>query len=61
MGADGGSIPKRCELVKNKKADEKFDKNVKLALKWRICQLTQEKLRKPIVACKYGRYVREYC
>ncbi|CEF63632.1 Protein RTF2 homolog [Strongyloides ratti] len=55
MGADGGSIPKRCELVKNKKADEKFDKNVKLALKWRICQLTQEKLRKPIVACKYGR------
>uniref|UniRef100_A0A0N4ZSK3 Replication termination factor 2 n=1 Tax=Parastrongyloides trichosuri TaxID=131310 RepID=A0A0N4ZSK3_PARTI len=55
MGADGGSIPKRCELVRNRKADEKFDKNIKLALRWRICQLTQEILRKPIVACKYGR------
>uniref|UniRef100_A0AC35TQP6 Replication termination factor 2 n=1 Tax=Rhabditophanes sp. KR3021 TaxID=114890 RepID=A0AC35TQP6_9BILA len=55
MGADGGTIPKRCELVKTKKRDEKIDKNVVLALKWKICQLTQEKLRKPVAIDKLGR------
>uniref|UniRef100_A0A7E4VQH7 Replication termination factor 2 n=1 Tax=Panagrellus redivivus TaxID=6233 RepID=A0A7E4VQH7_PANRE len=55
MGADGGSIPKRCELVKQKKNPEKVDKAVKNAHKWRNCQLSGEKLKKPIVACKLGR------
>lgn len=54
MGADGGTIPKRCELVRNKKKKEKVDKNVAAAAKYRACQATQEPLKKPIVACKLG-------
>ena len=56
MGADGGTIPKRCELVRGKKKTAKVDKNVENANKWRTCKLTQEALLKPIVACKLGRY-----
>ena len=55
MGADGGTIPKRCELIRNKKKKEKIDKNVTAATKWRTCQLSQQPLKKPIVACKLGR------
>ncbi|VDK43977.1 unnamed protein product [Anisakis simplex] len=54
MGADGGTIPKRCELVKNKKKKEKVDKNVKNAPRWQLCHLTQQPLQKPIVACRLG-------
>ncbi|CAJ0592540.1 unnamed protein product [Cylicocyclus nassatus] len=55
MGADGGTIPKRCELVKKKKKAEKLDRSVKNASKWRNCQLSQQPLKKPIIACRYGR------
>ncbi|KAK5973109.1 hypothetical protein GCK32_006466 [Trichostrongylus colubriformis] len=55
MGADGGTIPKRCELVKKKKKTEKLERNVKNASKWRNCQLSQQPLKKPIIACRYGR------
>lgn len=57
MGADGGTIPKRCELVRSKKKSEKADKNVTNAAKWTTCQLSNEKLKKPVVACRFGRYV----
>ncbi|CAI4222180.1 unnamed protein product [Auanema sp. JU1783] len=55
MGADGGTIPKRCELVQKKKKVEKIDKAVKNATKWENCQLTQQPLKKPIIACRLGR------
>ncbi|CAI2298383.1 unnamed protein product [Caenorhabditis sp. 36 PRJEB53466] len=55
MGADGGTIPKRCELVKKKKKQEKLDKHVKNATKWRNCQLTQLPLKKPVIACRFGK------
>lgn len=55
MGADGGSIPRRDELVKQKKKSEKKDKDVDLASKWRYCAFSSERLRKPIVACPLGR------
>ncbi|GMR53539.1 hypothetical protein PMAYCL1PPCAC_23734 [Pristionchus mayeri] len=58
MGADGGTIPKRCELIKKKKKTEKLDKNMKNAAKWRTCQMSQQKLKKPIVADRLGRM---YC
>ncbi|MFH4979607.1 hypothetical protein AB6A40_006316 [Gnathostoma spinigerum] len=54
MGADGGTIPKRCELVKNKKKKEKINRDIKNASKWRNCKLSQEPLKRPIVACKLG-------
>uniref|UniRef100_A0A1A8GJF9 Replication termination factor 2 n=1 Tax=Nothobranchius korthausae TaxID=1143690 RepID=A0A1A8GJF9_9TELE len=55
MGCDGGTIPKRHELVKGPKKVEKVDKNAELAAKWKHCGLSQEKLRRPIVACELGR------
>ncbi|VDD91796.1 unnamed protein product [Enterobius vermicularis] len=54
MGADGGTIPKRCELVKSKKKAEKVEKSVKNASRWRLCRLSQQPLRRPIVACRLG-------
>ncbi|KAM4581638.1 replication termination factor 2 [Fundulus diaphanus] len=55
MGCDGGTIPKRHELVKGPKKVEKVDKSAELAAKWKYCALSQEKLRRPIVACELGR------
>ncbi|KAM3877542.1 replication termination factor 2 [Diretmus argenteus] len=55
MGCDGGTIPKRHELVKGPKKVEKVDRNAELAAKWKYCALSQEKLRRPIVACDLGR------
>lgn len=56
MGCDGGTIPKRHELVKGPKKVEKVDKNAELAARWKYCALSQEKLRRPIVACDLGRF-----
>ncbi|KAM9296479.1 replication termination factor 2 [Gastrophryne carolinensis] len=55
MGCDGGTIPKRHELVKGPKKVEKVDKNAELVARWYYCTLSQEKLKKPIVACELGR------
>ncbi|XP_030068504.1 replication termination factor 2 [Microcaecilia unicolor] len=55
MGCDGGTIPKRHELVKGPKKVEKVDKNAELVARWHYCALRQEKLCKPIVACELGR------
>nr|XP_020485023.1 replication termination factor 2 [Labrus bergylta] len=55
MGCDGGTIPKRHELVKGPKKVEKVDKNAELAARWKYCALSQEKLKRPIVSCELGR------
>ncbi|KAM6053789.1 replication termination factor 2 isoform 1-T1 [Chlamydotis macqueenii] len=55
MGCDGGTIPKRHELVKGPRKVEKADKNAELVARWSYCALSQEKLRRPIVACELGR------
>ncbi|XP_023853070.1 replication termination factor 2 isoform X4 [Salvelinus sp. IW2-2015] len=55
MGCDGGTIPKRHELVKGPKKVEKVDKNAALAARWKYCALSTEKLRSPIVTCDLGR------
>ncbi|XP_010902766.2 replication termination factor 2 [Esox lucius] len=55
MGCDGGTIPKRHELVKGPKKVEKVDKNAALAARWKYCALSTEKLCRPIVSCDLGR------
>lgn len=55
MGCDGGTIPKRDELVKTKKKPEQKDKMADLAFKWRNCAISQEVLVQPIMACELGR------
>ncbi|XP_031623154.1 replication termination factor 2 [Contarinia nasturtii] len=55
MGCDGGTIPRRDELVRVKKKPEQKDKESEMAYRWRHCALTQERLREPIVMCGLGR------
>ena len=56
MGNDGGSIPKRSEVVKHKKHQNhaKVDKEAKNFAKRSLCAMSKEPLRAPIVACKRG-------
>lgn len=55
MGGDGGSIPKRSELVKTSKKKEQADKDMARDAKWSHCAITQRELVKPIVACEMGK------
>ncbi|CAG9857942.1 unnamed protein product [Phyllotreta striolata] len=55
MGCDGGTIPRRDELVRVKKKPETKDKDAELAFKWRCCSITQETLQQPIVVCHLGK------
>ncbi|VDK33551.1 unnamed protein product [Taenia asiatica] len=55
MGGDGGSIPRRIELVRSKKKKENVGKVAADAAKWKHCALSQQPLRQPIVACQLGR------
>lgn len=55
MGCDGGTIPKRHEIVKNKQKDKCRDKNSDLSAKWQFCSISGLRLKKPIVSCQLGR------
>ncbi|KAJ3109258.1 Protein RTF2 [Phlyctochytrium planicorne] len=55
MGCDGGSIPKRHELVKTKAKPQRPDKNSLVDARWNCCALSKEPLQKPVVACRLGR------
>lgn len=54
MGCDGGTIPKRDELVRTKKKQTENSKDTKIAAKWNNCHLSQLPLQKPIVADQLG-------
>jgi hypothetical protein len=49
MGCDGGSIPKRDEMVRTKKKDPKVDETEKQRVKWLLCALSDEPLNEPVV------------
>lgn len=55
MGADGGSIPRRTEMVKTKSKAETADKDELNLEKWNLCSLTMEPLVRPVVACRLGK------
>ncbi|XP_053395259.1 replication termination factor 2-like [Mercenaria mercenaria] len=55
MGCDGGTIPRRDELVRTKQKPEQKDKTADLAAKWKHCAITQDQLREPVMACELGR------
>lgn len=54
MGCDGGTHPKRDELVRQKKKPEQKDKNAANMAKWRHCALKHEALQRPIVMDSHG-------
>lgn len=55
MGCDGGTIPKRNEIVKSKQSVQNRDKNADRSAKYQFCALSGLKLKKPIVSCQLGR------
>uniref|UniRef100_A0A1A9WZX0 Replication termination factor 2 n=1 Tax=Glossina brevipalpis TaxID=37001 RepID=A0A1A9WZX0_9MUSC len=55
MGCDGGTIPRRDELVRVKKKPEQKDKDAEREFRWLHCALTQQRLEEPIVICGLGR------
>ncbi|XP_014287528.1 replication termination factor 2 [Halyomorpha halys] len=55
MGCDGGTIPKRDELVRKKKRAEQKDKVAQRSFLWRHCNISQTPLHDPVVACGLGR------
>lgn len=56
MGNDGGSIPKRAEMVKTKAKQAQIDDPEEiLKAKWTSCFLSKEPLERPVVACGLGR------
>ncbi|KAI8321767.1 DUF602-domain-containing protein, partial [Martensiomyces pterosporus] len=60
MGNDGGSIPRRNEMVKEKKRDEQVDRKNQLIAMYFFCALSKQELHGPVVADGLGRlYTRE--
>ena len=57
MGGDGGSIPRRCEMVKEKKEPEPKNKDQDMVGKWQHCAMSGQALIKPIMSCQLGRYI----
>lgn len=55
MGCDGGSIPRRAEMVKTKGKTETIDESEILKTQWTCCFISKKPLEKPVVACKLGR------
>lgn len=55
MGLDGGTIPKRIEMVKTAKKPEKIDSSTQTYTQWHFCVLGKEPLQKPIASCRFGR------
>lgn len=55
MGCDGGTIPKRHELVRTKQKPEEKDRDSDRVTTWQYCSLTNQRLKEPIVACELGR------
>lgn len=55
MGADGGSIPRRSEMVKTKGRAETADKDEVNLEKFNLCSLSMTPLKRPVVACRLGK------
>jgi hypothetical protein len=54
LGADGGTIPTRDELVKLKSKDEVVNPHMLTRIKWFSCALSKLALEAPIVADVLG-------
>jgi len=55
MGCDGGTIPKRHELVRTRQKPEEKDPDSDRVTTWQYCALTNQLLKEPIVACELGK------
>ncbi|KAJ1981718.1 Replication termination factor 2 [Dimargaris xerosporica] len=54
MGNDGGTIPRRSEMVRQKARAEKLDEKTLARAKYTLCTLSKRPLHPPLVACGLG-------
>lgn len=54
MGNDGGSIAKRRDLARNKRRKVVLNRDMQKTARYNLCALKQERLRRPVVACRLG-------
>lgn len=54
MGNDGGSIPERQDIVKNKKRERKIKMQLIDKARAKYCSLSKDHLKVPIVICRLG-------
>jgi hypothetical protein len=54
MGNDGGSIPKRRDMVRERKREEKIENFEMAKTKSTLCAISKEPLRPPLVVCRLG-------
>ncbi|KAJ1977075.1 Replication termination factor 2 [Dimargaris verticillata] len=54
MGNDGGTIPRRSEMVRQKARAEKLDEKTLARAKYTLCALSKRPLHPPLVACGLG-------
>jgi len=55
MGNDGGSIPDRRDLVRNKPKAEQADRANQVRARWFFCALSKKPLQEPVVSCALGK------
>ncbi|KAF7338570.1 Rtf2 domain-containing protein [Mycena venus] len=55
MGNDGGSIPDRRDLVRNKPKAAAVDKANQTRARWNFCALSKRRLQEPVVSCALGK------
>ena len=55
MGCDGGTIPKRSEMIKTKKKAKREKKQEQILARWFYCALSNHELRRPVMGCELGR------
>ena len=54
MGNDGGSIPRRREVVKEKQREERKESYEIAKAKAKLCALSKDQLKQPVVFCRLG-------
>ena len=54
MGGDGGSLPTRGDLVKEKEKEEKANPQEQERSRWTTCRLSAKPLGDDVVTCKFG-------
>ncbi|KWU44791.1 DUF602-domain-containing protein, partial [Rhodotorula sp. JG-1b] len=55
MGNDGGSIPKRSELIRTKQTRARENDADRVRQLWAFCALSKQPLQQPVVSCPLGR------
>ena len=54
MGNDGGSIPGRRDLVREKGKEERAEADLVAKARSRLCTISKEPLRAPVSVCRLG-------